>query len=381
MPTVKFYLNPYYLTDNFCPEAVQLAQGFKELGYRVIGNCDYWERDDEFLIQKNNSRFDIAIFDHRYVYHTKPWVIQDVVDIEMLKGKPKILLERQCGQELSPQWNRDGWLSFFDLICATDRTHNHPENKKIIPWQIGLIQESKEAINKSSAVPKDEIILYNFRVPHDVRKIAIHSLKPFESNGKLKLAQHIDAFPNHPKESIEHLLHKSTGGRFNPAYFTRINSSRAFLTLGGYFTPKPIDYFSKDAYGSINAPMKGRLFRKLNMMSEVFFGLQKSSHRFAVLQWDSFRFWEGMYADCVPICLNFEYWNLALPENPIDGTHYIGLKNLDPQEAIKSLGQFDKHDLEWIGKQGKEWIEQHYSPRAQALRMLDELALRCPSLF
>lgn len=376
MPTVKFYLNPYYQTDNYCPEAIQLAQGLKELGYLIIGNCNYWERDGNFLIKKADLDFDLAIFDHRYVYHSKPWVIQDIVDKDKLENTPKVLLERQCGQELSPQWNRDGWLLFFDLICATDRTHNHPSNNKIIPWQIGLAQEVKDAIEDSHKEPKQEILLYNFRVPHDVRSAAIEALQSMSESGRLKLTQLIDNFPHNLVGSTEHELHHVTGGRFNPAYFDRINSSTAFLTLGGYFSPKPIDYIHKDAFGNIHAPLGGRILRRINMFTESIFSPQRSPKHSAVLQWDSFRFWEGMYASCAPVALDFDFWNLTLPETPTNGTHYIGLKDLHLDEVLKTFSEWDLSDLEWIGQQGKKWINQHYSPRAQASRLLEELTSR-----
>ena len=381
MPTVKFYLNPYYQTDNYCPEAIQLAQGFKELGYSVIGNCNYWERDGECLIKEAEVDFDLAIFDHRYVYHTKPWVIQDVVDFDKLKNSPKVLLERQCGQELSPQWNRDGWLLFFDLICATDRTNNHPKNNKIIPWQIGVIQEVKDAIERFYEEPKQEILLYNFRVPHDVRSAAIEALQNVQNFDGFRLTQHIDEFPNDLVNSNEHELNRSTGGRYNPAYFRRINASTAFLTLGGYFSPKPIDYMHKDAYGKIHSPLGGRLQRKLNTMSESLFCEHKSPRNSAVLQWDSFRFWEGMYASCAPVALDFDCWNLALPETPTDGTHYLGLKDLNPEQVSKIFSQLEVSDVEWIGLQGKQWVDKHYSPRAQASRLLEELASRRTLIF
>ena len=190
-----------------------------------------------------------------------------------------------------------------------------------------MIQEVKDAIGRFYEEPKQEILLYNSRVPHDVRSAAIEALQNVQNFHGFRLTQHIDEFPNDLVNSNEHELNCPTGGRYNPAYFRRINASTAFLTLGGYFSPKPIDYMHKDKYGKFN-PLGRRLQRKLNTMSESLLCGHKSPRNSAVLQWDVFDFGKACKS-CAPVALDFDCWNLALPETPTNGTHYLGLKDLN----------------------------------------------------
>ena len=117
MMKVLFFTNPYYHSDNYTPEIIQLADGFTDIGWTIEGNENYWIRQDAFLIPKADvfaSKPDVVIVDFRFAYHGKPWSIKDLLK-KAANGCPIVLLDRQCGQELSPQWNRDGWYDFFDL--------------------------------------------------------------------------------------------------------------------------------------------------------------------------------------------------------------------------------------------------------------------------
>jgi hypothetical protein len=377
--TIKFFLNPFYLTDNFSPEAVQLAYGFEKLGHTVIGNINYWPIENRFLIVENNQdNYDLAIMDHRFVYHTKPWVIRHHVDSSKLHSTPKVLLERQCGQELNPQWNRDGWLDFFDVICATDRTLLHPRHSKIVPWQIGIIPEARTFL-QNNEMESNDAILYNFRVSHDVRGIAVKTLITSAFEGRTRrLVQHFDTDSNSQKSGID--LNRLTGGRFNEAYFRRVNSYSLFLTVGGYLQVKPFGYESQDAEGKVNVTFRTRLQRKMNRHFRAVFNLYGSRDCQFVLQWDSFRWWEGLCSSSVPVMLDFRYWGLELPVLPVEGEHYIGIKSLNDPSLLERISSMSEAELKAIGLAGRRWFEDHYSPESQAMRLLGIVEGRIPGL-
>ena len=202
---VKFYLNPFYLTDNYCPEAVQLADGFRALGWSVVGNINYWKRGDGFLIPKEDvqSEVDLVIMDHRFVHHTKSWVIQEHVLSIREKGCARILLERQSGQENRPQWNREGWLGFFDLVLATHRTVSHPRHDKIVDWQIGVVQEVIDVADKLKSPMQDYSILCNFRIGHDVRgRLTREIEESMQARSGLNFVQAIDVADENSEEAV-----------------------------------------------------------------------------------------------------------------------------------------------------------------------------------
>lgn len=378
--TVKFFLNPFYLTDNYCPEAIQLADGFRDMGWNVVGNINYWKRDDGFLIPEatQNEHVNLVIMDHRFVHHTKSWVIQGHVLTDKEAEAPRVLLERQCGQEQFPQWNRDGWLGFFDLILATDRTAHHPLHLKIAPWQIGVIQEVIDSIVESKGAPTSDSVLCNFRVGHDVRGRLTRDIEVgLSASDGLSFIQAFDVLGDQcgAKEKV---LNEKSGGRFNPAYLERISAHLAVLAYGGYLMVKPFEYTSMDAEGNFLLPFKTRLERKVR---RTLHGSKPEGARHHVaFQWDSFRWWETLVAGCAPIALDFDYWGLSLPVLPVEGEHYIGIKELDGRLVAEKLSNIPKEEYLRIGQAGRAWFEEHYSPTAQAMRLLDELGQRGHSI-
>ena len=375
--TIKFFLNPFYLTDNYCPEAIQLAYGFKQIGHRVIANINYWEHEGGYLLEESNTEdYDFAIMDHRFVYHTKPWVIKHHIDGGDLKKVPRVLLERQCGQEWSPQWNRDGWLGFFDLVCATDRTIHHPRHEKIVPWTIGVIPEIADTIkSKSSPSFVTDRILKNFRVAHDVRGMVVESLNSEDRQPTTR--QLIEVFDEQKSADVlQESLHHATGGRFQPEYFKRINAYSLFLTCGGYIQPKPFVYEHFDADGNSSMSMAVRLRKKWNRHRRDWFNLGGSNKANVVIQWDSFRWWESLVADCAPLMLDFDYWGLELPVKPTEGVHYVGIRDLQDPSLLQRINDYSLNDLEAIGQAGRKWFDEQYSPSSQARRLLQELEAR-----
>ena len=90
--------------------------------------------------------------------------------------------------------------------------------------------------------------------------------------------------------------------------------------------------------------------------------------------------WETLVAPCAPVTLDFEYWGLDLPVLPVEGQHYVGIQELDGRSVANKLSGLGHERLEEIGSAGKAWFEEHYSPRVQAGRLLNELSSRGHSI-
>jgi hypothetical protein len=367
---VLFFTNPYYHSDNYSPEIIQLADGFVEIGWTIEGNENYWKRENDFLIPKVNvfeSNPNVVIVDFRFAYHGKPWSIKDLLK-KAADGCPIVLLDRQCGQELSPQWNRDGWYDFFHLLCITDRTLNHPKQIKIKPWQIGVIKEVYSELIKPKPYNGDENwVLHNFRVGHSLRD---QVLRNWGDNEQFKLVKKV--LIDSPSLSNKELL-KATGGRFNASYFESISKAPYFLVVGGYICTLPVQYSSYSYKGELFVPTIVRIKRKINSIASKLLNDDLNSNRQAIIQWDSFRFWEGIVSPTCPISLDIDHWSIDLVEKPVEGVHYIGLTEGDGLSPVKKLEKLTNERRIEIALNGRSWFDKYYSPKAQAERLISWL--------
>ena len=352
------------INDDYCPEAIQLGYGLKEIGHNISSNRDYWQTPKGFLFRKESkpAKCDVVVVDHRFNYSAKAWAVKNLVSSEFPCAS-RILLERQCGQECTPDWNRNNWLDFYDLILCTDRTEHHPSEEKIIPWQIGLIPEIAEQIKASEIKsPKNEI-QYNFRVDHSLRSKAIVQLRSFVLPYTLKERIWVDQTP--------HPMFEPTGGRYNESYFSGINSSQIFLAIGGYISPYPFSYIFFDDKGNSKIPMRIKLERKVRqLLNSIGINVRTET----VIQWDSFRLWEAIYATSAPILLDFESYGLQLPHNPLKWKHYIPFDHKKPEEFLNGIKELSSVKIAEIGTAGRTWFEEHYSPAAQASRLINILS-------
>ena len=367
---VLFFTNPYYHSDNYTPEIIQLADGFTEIGWTIEGNENYWKRQDAFLIPKTDvfeSKPDVVIVDFRFAYHGKPWSIKDLLK-KAANGCPIVLLDRQCGQELSPQWNRDGWYDFFDLLCITDRTLKHPKKIKIKPWQIGVIKEVYSELVKHQHYDGDENwVLHNFRVGHSLRDLVLNK---WEEGKGFNLERKI--IVDSPSKVNKELL-QATGSRYNTSYFQAISQAPYFLVIGGYISDLPVQFSSYNYKGEYVVPFHVRIKRKLNSVLSKLLNNDLNHKRQAILQWDSFRFWEGIVSPTCPIGLDLEHWSVDLVEKPVEGVHYIGLTEGNGLSPVKKLEKITPERRIEIALNGRDWFDKYYSPKAQAERLISWL--------
>ena len=254
-----FLFGDAVVNDDFCPEAVQIGYGLQNIGHKITSNRDYWKTEHGYLFQKPNKPIncDYLVVDHRFNYSAKAWAVQDFIRSKFPECK-KILLERQCGQECTPDWNRHNWIDFYDLILCTDRTIHHPRHPKIRPWQIGLIPEiASELSNNKVECPKLEI-QFNFRIGHSLRSQVLKQLSALELSWTIQERFWLDDSP--------HPLRKPTGGRFNQRYFQGINSSKMLLAVGGYLSPYPFSYLYFDERGNPKVPLHTKIERRIRKL-------------------------------------------------------------------------------------------------------------------
>ena len=96
----------------------------------------------------------------------------------------------------------------------------------------------------------------------------------------------------------------------------------------------------------------------------------RTSKNFTVANFDSWRFWESMYSNTCPVHLNFDYWNLKFPVQPVEGKHFIGVGNLNFKEVAQQINNMQAEQIRQIGLNGRNFIIENYTPLPTAKRLL-----------
>lgn len=331
-----------------------LAEGLKELGVPFYANINYWQiyfEKNQYLFSYNQDvqpdDCSVVIVNHQWMRYGK------CLPADLFKKKRKYLtvyIDSADGRTTA-SWRPE--FRQFDIIlkCHFNRKWRYPDN--LYPWAFGISNRIKEyTSNYQLFLPKKDKIIFNYRVNHGVRDIAIQKFLP--SIAKiLEVDSSVDHFAPPQLSEQDYLWWTQTGRRHYPNYYTRLKSSVACACFGGYL--------DRPLWHDYTPPYK-HCHRALNKLFPKTMGI--------VLQWDSWRFWESLAAGCVAFHVDFEKYGIQLPVMPLNYRHYIGIDLDDPEIAVKQIFN-DPELLAKIAVEGRAWAFENYSPVPTAKRFLE----------
>jgi len=243
MSKIKFFLTPFYIPDNYSPEAIAIAEGLHKIGIEFSSNINYWyqpEKDKYLFNADEHDNYDIAIYEYKYVY---PFL--DSVLNRMKKNKINILIDRN--DWLSPKWYKEKKFEAFDLILACHLLSNIDYPRNVIPWSIGLTDRIITYVDIFSDIDKTKqsnSIASNFRVPHNLRRRLLKSLNPLLKERFMINDFQTDTTSEAQKSikgsDIDNSYWEQTARRHNPRYYQLLNESKLTYTFGGYYEYRPI---------------------------------------------------------------------------------------------------------------------------------------------
>ncbi|MFO0320985.1 MAG: glycosyltransferase [Bacteroidota bacterium] len=368
MKIVKFFITPVYPygNDHYYHEMIALAEGFQELGFKVIGNCNYWWQPEynSFLIpdELSNNDFDIAIYDYRYVTSFAHLLFRKGYP-NFDKTKKHILVDRN--DWIQPIWWKNKDYDIFDVIFAGNIYNDVTYANNIKPWAIGLTNRIIKSVDThyNSKFEREKTVGTNFRVDHNMRGYLLKNLK-----------QDLVTYPvvekltnsNFTTEK-DSFYYKSSTRRHNPDYYKILCEQSFFLAFGGYYEFKPFRYLPYSFTDKVIRKPAYWRYKSLKRKDLDF------SNQIFIFQHDNFRFWEVLYSGSIAINLDLEYWKFLLPAMPISGEHYLGIKKLKKhqlEDVLKNLGQ---NEIDQISRNAQEWVFENYSSKAQAQRILNHV--------
>lgn len=345
---------------------ISLAQGFSQLGIEFGASSDYWLNEDgSYLFQHNPNEgaetHNIIIVSEQYLTYGNGKLPRGFAN---LKGR-KILVH--TGDGLAHQYNLGKMADFygqFDLVLAhLYKGIQYPANFR--PWAFGISQHIIDlARNDLDKAPR---ICVNYRNSHSVRRLAqerIFDRLPKELIDTTREMDEWKLWENDPDYGRRCVF--QSAGRHSKGYNERIGGSAATACFGGVFFIKPwiwnwpafkmINYFVQSA---------ASIGRMQNLATKL--GLAKK-HTYRIYQWDSWRFWETFANESLVVQIDLEKYGIILAEMPKSGTHYLGADLQQPESAIELLK--DTEQMQGIAVAGRQWALEHYSPKAQAERLV-----------
>jgi hypothetical protein len=375
-PKIYFYCAPE--EDNLQEDVIALAEGLAELGVPYFSNCDYWlqsTRPGDYLFKADDAvrpdECDIVIVSYTWPKWTKMRTFEGVqrpLPAGLFKPGRRYLtvyMDHHDGHRTiswEPEYRQ------FDVIFRAKLNQRawFPANMR--PWALALNRRIIQATEGGLPfAERQRVMLVNYGASHHfIHGTRVASAERFEPRVAhvLPIDRTFDSLKESPAEPYAALMWRQTGGRYSLAYYERLKRVQSLACFCGALMP-PMPYRHPDRlyWGGRKAQLSHWFYQTIGL-------LDPRPPR--ALQWDSFRFWETLGAGAAAFNVDLEHYGVELPAMPRNGVHYIGVDLARPEKAV-ALVRDDPGALARIGAAGRVWALEHYSPRAQALRLLAAL--------
>jgi hypothetical protein len=351
---------------------IVLAEGLKELDISFWGNINYWfdHESKKFLIEKEKEYHGDADI---YVYSSTLGESNTDFIKNIDLSKINVVLDDQDGWA-SPSMDND--YAPFDLVLTCHynkflekntlqmksyekfRTNYLPN---VRPWAFGISNRIIQYNAKYYHLMVEDKVLLNYRVEHNLRTILTTKLSSIIS--KWSVYYNITSDPPNTDKQDKLSYWSQTGRRHHEQYFKDLNTSLFTMAFGGvlFFKPTGNDLFAK---------LHLKLSRLITKFQRLI-GVSESINLTHIMsQFDNWRFIESMLSNSIPLHIDYDYWNICWPVNPIDGKHYIAVKGLNLKQALEKMESMSEVDLQNIRIKGREWAIENYGPKATAERFL-----------
>jgi hypothetical protein len=359
---------------------VALADGLQRLGAEVYGNVNYWRRSpapEDWLVRADPQ---VQPADCDIVVLTNGWSqgIDSAFHIHEAPLPPALFTPgrryRTAYLDLADGYLTPSWAPEFAAFDVVFRAHYnrrcfHPDNHR--PWVLGLnsrvIAATTEAVKWNE---RQRSLLINFGASHPyahgVRSKAGPQLINASRN-QFEIDDRRDDLRVAPDDAYDRLMWEQTQHRHCRAYYHRLCSSQAIAAFCGELIP-PAPRYPRYLVGGRRARIERAWFAALSRFD-------RRPPR--LIQWDSWRFWEGMAAGCLVFSLDLPHYGVELPVMPRPMEHYVPVR-LENMDAVLAQLAREPGRAEHIAAQGRAWALEHYSPRALAQRFLEAMGISEP---
>jgi hypothetical protein len=354
---------------------VVLAEGLQQLGATILGNTRYWRRStrpDDWLIE-STARTPPA--DTDVVVVTDTWIKAIDHTFRVFEQPlPAGLFApgrryRTVYLDLADGYDTAAWrpeFAAFDVILRAkfNRRCHHPANHR--PWVLGLNSRILQAT--APVRPWEErrsSVLINFGASHPYPHGARTLMTPLliaAAGARWAVDDRRDDLSVPPEDPEERLAWEQTQHRHRRTYYERLRASQAVAAFCGELIP-PAPWRPTYLAGGRRARWRRWVYERLSSFDP---------RPPRLIQWDSWRFWEGLAAGCLVFQLDLPHYGVELPVMPRHLEHYVALRPENMRAVMQELAR-DPARAGEIAARGRAWALEHYSPRALAARFLATL--------
>jgi hypothetical protein len=319
--TAMFYflLTPYEgpTKARYQHSCVLVAEGLKKLGHSFGGNIDYFpDPSGNFAI----SHVDYT--EQEYIITSAPEEFDtQIKQFLRIPGRKLIIIDtkdegvRPLSRQYAPIAHR------YFLSSATS------DSKMIVPWVFGATSRMIDSVRPSPWAERKRSIAWTHRVDnHQIR----NHVKGYYDATQTLYTTYIDKFKV-PEGSDLHFWNH-TGRRHSTEYFKFIGQHTILDAHGGY------------SIGSKE-----------------------------IVQWDSWKVWEGFLSGCLVVTADLEYYGIVLPFPLVPFEHYIPVRYDQLEASYEKLWKLSDAEQQRIAAAGRAHILQHYTPERLAAYMVKRL--------
>jgi len=317
-----FLLDPYVAPNkaNYQHACIVLAEGMKQLNMPYSANIDYYpDISGAYLFNKTEHPT------YTYIITSSPENHAATIIQEAQNGRRLIIIDTK------DEWVRPKSAQYLQFCYRYFMSTCKITTNQIRPYCFAASNRMLEATSAPSLpwLSRNPDIVWAHRV--DNHSIS-NTVKEYYSRKKYPLATFLDNFttPTEPNVDTHHWNH--TGRRHSPAYFEYLRQHRYLDAHGGYLKTKT-----------------------------------------EIIQWDSWKVWEGLLSGMLVITADLDYYNIKLPHRLIPYKHYIPVRYDQIQASYEALFRLPDIEQQVIANEGRKFVLEHYTPQAMAAYFSSQL--------
>jgi hypothetical protein len=321
-----FLLKPYIKPTqaNYQHACIVFAEGLLQHKKQFWSNIDYFPDQKGGFLFNNKPLEDLNMITYIVTAHPEDFK-EKIIKLNETKKYYVIIFDSK------DEWVRPQSTNLLYLANRYFMTTSKVITDRIKPLCFAISNRMIEVSKQQPQIKwsdRSEEIFWSHRVDnHRLRNIVME----FYDKSKTSYHKHLDNFEQPEGNEALHYW-SQTGRRHNPSYFAELHKYKYMDAHGGYDT------------------------RDGN-----------------IVQWDSWKIWEGLLAGMLVITADLDFYNIKLPFKLQPYVHYIPVKYSHIPDAYATLKRLSDSKKAEIASEGQKFVLEHFCPKSMAKYILENL--------